>query len=201
MRRAFPKVSTRLVIAALVLWASAATAGELDELDTPYPAPALELPDTRDARRSLEDHRGNVVLVNFWASWCPPCLVEIPSMARLAQQLGNKGLVVLAVNVGESEFKAARALDMLGFTQPSLLDGSGHAAKAWGVTIYPTSFLVDSEGRIRFRALGPLEWDDPEVIEAVEALIAESSPPASLEQAASGMVAFPVNERRTAANR
>ena len=122
-------------------------------------------------------------------------------MARLAQQLGNKGLVVLAVNVGESEFKAARALDMLGFTQPSLLDGSGHAAKAWGVTIYPTSFLVDSEGRIRFRALGPLEWDDPEVIEAVEALIAESSPPASLEQAASGMVAFPVNERRTAANR
>ena len=170
-------VSHRLIIAALLLWTSGATAGELEKLDTPHPAPALELPDTRDARRSLEDHRGDVVLVNFWASWCPPCLVEIPSMARLVQKLGEKGLVVLAVNIGESRYKAARALGTLGFKEPSLLDASGSAAKDWGVTLYPTSFLVDAEGRIRYRALGPLEWDDPEVIEAVEALIAESHGP------------------------
>lgn len=167
----------RLAICFMTLWTSCAAAGELERLEEPRPAPALQLPDMKDSPASLADHRGGVVLVNFWASWCPPCLIEMPGMERLARKLEGRPFVVLAVNVGESEFKAHKALRMLNFTQPVLLDRDGKAAKDWRVAVYPTSFIVDQEGRIRYEVLGPFEWDGTEATAVIGGLLEESSPP------------------------
>jgi thiol-disulfide isomerase/thioredoxin len=172
----------RLGLIILALCTAVANAGWLEPVDEPRPAPALKLPDMQDTPGSLADHRGKVVLVNFWASWCPPCLVEMPGMQRLAKALGGKPFVILAVNVGESKHKAHKAMSMLNFTQPVLLDRDGEVAKAWRVGVYPTSFVVDRAGRVRYQVLGPLAWDSGEAQAVIEGLIEESAPPDAAAQ-------------------
>ena len=166
----------RLALVAIALCTTATKAGWLEPVDEPRPAPALELPDMKGSPVALADFRGSVVLVNFWASWCPPCLIEMPGMERLARKLEGRPFVVLAVNVGESRHKAFRALDMMNFTQTTLLDRDGKAAKEWRVGVYPTSLIVDKEGRIRYEVLGPLEWDGTEATAVIEELVDEPAP-------------------------
>lgn len=135
--------------------------------------PALELPDLEGATRRLSDLRGEVVLVNFWATWCPPCVREIPSLGRLQQRLQGSGFRVLAVDVGESEEIVRRFLEKRPAAFPVLLDSEGVAVKAWNVSAFPSNFLIDAAGRIRYSYYGALEWDAPEVVELIETLLAE----------------------------
>jgi peroxiredoxin len=139
------------------------------------PAPALELPDVEGRRTwRLADLRGKVVLVNFWATWCPPCRKELPSMERLWRQFGSQGLVVLGVNVGESSdvvYAFNHGLETpLSF--PLLLDEATAVAKSWPVRGLPTTFLVDKQGRLAFGAVGGREFDGPAIVAQVKELLA-----------------------------
>ncbi len=139
------------------------------------PAPALELPDDEGRKTwRLADLRGKVVLVNFWATWCPPCRKELPSMERLWRQFGSQGLVVLGVNVGESSdvvYAFNQGLETpLSF--PLLLDETTAAAKSWPVKGLPTTFLVDRQGRLAFGAIGGREFDGPAIVAQVRELLA-----------------------------
>jgi peroxiredoxin len=147
-------------------------AGELRPLDA-RPAPTLELPDLGGAMHRLADWRGQVILLNFWASWCQPCVEEMPGIQRLVGQMQGRGFVVVAVNVAEAQRRATRSAEQMGLSFPVLLDAEAETFHAWGGKALPTSALIDRQGRLRYVGLGPLEWDGAEAIGRVEALLEE----------------------------
>ncbi len=163
----------RLVAGVLALWLAAASGtarAELrDGLAVAYGAPAappLQLRDLSAARVRLADYRGRVVLVNFWATWCPPCIEELPGIARLWDALNPQGLEVLAVNLGEEAARVQRFLD--GFEPtlrfPVLLDSDGEAFQTWNARGLPKTYVVDKTGRVRYTAEGGRRMDSAHIM-------------------------------------
>ncbi len=141
------------------------------------PAPAIELEDLDGENVSLGDFRGNVVVVNFWATWCPPCRREMPSLERL-YRLTGEAVEILAVNVGE-DFETV--FGFLGGVEPTpsfpvLLDLDGETVERWGVLGLPTTFVVDQQGDIVYRAVGGREFDHPDISSLLERLSGAGSP-------------------------
>ena len=174
------------VIVSLWLWALPllGAGGELMRNEPSTPAPQLDLPDLSGRQHRLEDYRGKVVLVNFWASWCPPCLAEMPSMQRLAEKMNGRPFRILAVNVEESKSTVWKFRKLLNVNFTTLLDGIGKVAEAWDVELFPSSYVIDVDGRVIYRVRGALEWDDASVIDLLEALIPARDPAATLAQPA-----------------
>ena len=133
--------------------------------------PLLKLKDIEGNFIDLADYRGKVILVNFWASWCGPCVEEIPSLTRMEAKLSDKPFKILAVNIGESHERVVRFLETVdaGFTV--LLDEQGIAVQDWRVYAFPSNFLVDKNGLIQYGYSGALEWDSKEVLEVIETLL------------------------------
>lgn len=139
----------------------------------PKAAPALKLGDMQGVAHDLSRLKGRVVLINFWATWCPPCRREMPSMERLALQLKGEAFSVLAVNVGENvndiELFTSQLEADLSF--PILLDRSGQAMQTWKVAGLPTTYLVDKKGRVAAAAIGGRAFDHPEMVRAIRAVL------------------------------
>ena len=135
----------------------------------PQPAPALILADMDGKMHDLSDLKGKVVVVNFWATWCPPCRREMPSLERLKQRLQSRGLAVLAVDVGEDADTVFAFTGQLepAPTFPLLLDRDSQAMQRWKVKGLPTTFVIDQQGRVIFRAIGGREFDNPAMIAAL----------------------------------
>jgi len=143
----------------------------LTPLPEPIPAPDFQLADLDGQRHTLSALRGKVVIVNFWATWCPPCREEMPSMQRAWEQLRNRGVVMLAINVGEDEdtvfnFTANYPVDF-----PLLLDEESQVINQWPVRGLPSTFVIDNKGRIIYRAIGGREWDSESMLAPVRALL------------------------------
>lgn len=122
----------------------------------------------------LSDYRGQVVLLNFWASWCPPCVHEMPSMARLQERFADRPFRILAVNLGQSREAVEGFLQQVPVNFPVLLDEDKTEPKRWQVFAFPTSYLIDAEGNIRYGVAGGLEWDGEAAVTAVEKLLEEA---------------------------
>lgn len=145
---------------------------------SPYvgdPEPAsLELKDLDGKRRSLDEFKGQVVLVNFWATWCPPCRAEMPSMWRLQNGFRDKPFRILAVNMGESDIEVNTFLpDKMKRDFIILMDRDGSALKRWKVYAFPTTYVIDRQGKIRFGLFGATEWDSAENRQVIEKLLTE----------------------------
>lgn len=136
-------------------------------------APPLSLPDLAGEMRELGDYRGDVVLINFWAGWCPPCVREMPSMQRLEGHLGDGPFRILAVNLGEDEDTVRAFLERIDVDFTILMDPAGRALRDWNVLAYPTSYVIDRDGKIRYALFGAIEWMEPEVVAVFEELMAE----------------------------
>ena len=139
-------------------------------------APDFRLNDIDGKVYRLSDFRGKVVLINFWATWCPPCRTEMPSMQRAWEKLKGEDFMMLAINMGEDEdtifgfgFAAGTELEF-----PILMDKEGSVTQEWPVLGLPTTFILDSKGRIRYRAVGGREWDDPALLQKIRALMHET---------------------------
>ncbi|MHB0974356.1 MAG: TlpA family protein disulfide reductase [Thiobacillus sp.] len=139
----------------------------------PKPAPAIKLKDIDGATHDLAQLRGRVVLVNFWATWCPPCRREMPSMERLSQALKGEAFSVLAVDVGEDADTIEAFTGQLDTmpTFPILLDSRSRVMQAWKVAGLPTTYLVDRRGRIIASAIGGREFDHPGMVETIRGLL------------------------------
>ncbi|MFV1983368.1 MAG: TlpA disulfide reductase family protein [Thiohalomonadales bacterium] len=136
--------------------------------------PALVLNTLSNQQTSLRSYRGNVVIVNFWASWCPPCVHEMPSMEKLYQRYSKSGLQILAVNMAEDKQTIRNFLqNRVNVSFPILLDLDGKALLDWQVFAFPTSFVIDKQGKIRYALFGSILWNTPEVIEIIEELLSE----------------------------
>jgi thiol-disulfide isomerase/thioredoxin len=165
-------------ILALGLWAATAAPAAVGDLKVlpERPAPALTLPTLDGSRASLERLRGKVVVVNFWAVWCPPCRKEMPSMQRLAERLAGRPFAILGVNMGDGADEIHAFLRRVPVSFPIPLDPEGISLKPWQVFAFPTSYVVDKRGSIRLGLFGSIEWDEPEVVARLEALLAEPAP-------------------------
>ena len=160
----------------LCWFVTAHPAGGLDGVSPSVVAPGLRLQALDGTERDLSDLRGKVVLVNFWATWCMPCVREMPSLERLYRERRDRGFLVLAVNVAEPKRRLQAYVERQGLSFPVLLDPDSRAFHAWGVKAIPTSLLVDTAGRVRYRGLGELGWDDDAVRGLIDALLTEATP-------------------------
>ena len=130
----------------------------------------LVLNNLTDEVVNLDQYKGKVVLLNFWASWCKPCVEEIPSLARLKNKLNQQDFQILTINVGESKQQIKNFMTKVTFDLPILLDDSGIAVRNWGVYAYPSNFLLDKNGVIRYAYRGALEWDAPNIVKTIKQL-------------------------------
>jgi peroxiredoxin len=118
------------------------------------PAPDFSLIDTRGQPIRLHDLRGQYVLINFWATWCGPCRLEMPALQSGHQRFGDMGLVVLGVNFDETEGAVRAYGEELGLSFPLLLDPGAQVQRLYRMRGYPASFFVDREGIIRIHHIG-----------------------------------------------
>jgi thiol-disulfide isomerase/thioredoxin len=133
--------------------------------------PPLALQDLAGRSHRIEEYRGKVVLVNFWATWCEPCREEMPSMNRLRASLAGQPFAVLAVNLAESEARIRRFMEQVPLEFTVLLDRDSGAARAWRARVLPVSYIVGPDGRIRYFALGEMDWTQERVRQAIAALL------------------------------
>lgn len=164
--------SCRLASAGVLVWAAllpikpaAATPQEYQALGLQPPkeeveAPEFTLKDLNGKQVQLRDFRGKVVFLNFFATWCVPCRLEMPAMERLSRAFKDKGLVVLAVDIKESARAVRAFLKELKVTFPALLDGDGSVAFTYGIRPLPATYLIGRDGKILWRAFGAREWDN-----------------------------------------
>lgn len=133
--------------------------------------PPLELKDLNGRPHKLQDYRGKVVMVQFWATYCAPCLKEMPSMVRLEKKLAGKPFTILAVNMGETDKEVRDFLAKMKVDFTVLMDGEGNALGDWKVFVAPSSFVLDPQGELRFTVQGGVEWDDADNVKAISALL------------------------------
>jgi len=148
---------------------------QMTPLSEPLPAPDFTLEDMDAKKFSLQGYRGKVVLLNFWATWCPPCRREMPSMERLHQKFKDKDFAVLALNQMEDGDRVFTFTGDLGIdlTFPIVYDRDSSVSRAYGVMGLPTTYLIDKKGNVRFRAIGGREFDHPEVEKLILQLMQE----------------------------
>lgn len=137
----------------------------------PLPAGALD-----GKAPSLADLRGQVVMLNFWATWCEPCRAEMPSLQRLANSHAAQGLRVFAVNYQERPDTIRRFVEKLDLRLPVLLDADGAAARAWTPRIFPSTVVLARDGRPAFTLVGEADWGSAEVARLLAPLLDSGAP-------------------------
>jgi thiol-disulfide isomerase/thioredoxin len=161
-----------LVAATLAAFVSRLHASELKRWKGKPAAPPVELLTLEGAPLSLTQLRGKVVLVNFWATWCEPCITEMPSLQRLRNELAANGFEVLAVNYQEGPARINGFIQKMNLTLPVVRDTDGSVARSWGARIFPASYLVDRNGNIRHSISGGADWTKPPLISTIRTLLA-----------------------------
>ncbi|MDB4575615.1 TlpA family protein disulfide reductase [bacterium] len=131
----------------------------------------FSLTDLNEKVRTLSDYKGKVLLVNFWASWCLPCLLEMPSIKRLSVTLNDENFEIVTINISDSPGRIRETLKRLQLNLPVLLDTDSKTFKAWHGHILPTSFLLDRTGRIRYRVIGPMDWENADALSTIKQLV------------------------------
>ncbi len=127
----------------------------------PIPAPAVSLSGLDGRPVRLEDFKGQVVFVNFWATWCVPCRQEMPAMERLFRDYRDRGFSVVGVAFKESEAEIRGFVKELSLSFPIGMDPDGTAARAFGIRGLPVTYLLGRDARLLWRAVGSREWDSP----------------------------------------
>lgn len=136
----------------------------------PPAAPAIELFTPEGTTFTLASLRGKVVLVNFWATWCEPCVTEMPSLQRLRDRYAPR-LEVLGVNYQEGPARIKAFIAKSGISFPIVRDTDGAVAKAWGARIFPASYVVDRAGDVKHVLIGGADWTSPAPVSTIEKLL------------------------------
>jgi peroxiredoxin len=131
----------------------------------------FSLPALDGVNVALSELKGKVVFLNFWATWCGPCEAEMPSMESLYQKFKDRGFVVLAVNLGESNGQVSGFMRNYNLSFTALLDRTSRIGTSYGVQAIPTTFIIDRRGIIVARMIGSINWDTPEIAAAIETLL------------------------------
>ena len=137
-----------------------------------YLAPKFTLRNLRGNLEGLDDHAGKVIVVNFWATWCAPCVKEMPSFETLYRRFRSQGLTVLAVSLDKDRSaKVQEFVDKYKLSFPVLLDTEGVAEKLYPSFTIPFTYVLDKQGRVAARIDGAKDWESPETFKAIEYLL------------------------------
>jgi peroxiredoxin len=137
-----------------------------------YFAPNFKLRNIKGNYESLDSYRGGVVVLNFWATWCAPCRIEMPSFEKLYRRYRSEGVTVLAITLDKnSENKIKSFVDEYGLSFPILLDEKGEVERLYPSMTIPFTYIIDRQGRIVARVDGAKNWESSETFEAVEYLL------------------------------
>jgi len=122
----------------------------------------------------LTNFRGKVVVLNFWATWCPPCVEETPSLIQLQQRIASRNGVVLGVSVDDDEAAYRKFLQDHGIQYPTSRDSSKKSALDYGTVMYPETYIIDRKGKIVRKIIGPQDWNSAEMTRYFDALLGQS---------------------------
>lgn len=159
-----------LIIAVLLGMSTVLQATNLKPVEGKVAAPALVLKDLQGKTHDLKDYRGQVVLVQFWATYCGPCRKEMPSMNKMTAKMGDVPFTILAVDMGETEAEVKQFVSEVKPEFTILMDEDGQSIGDWKIFAAPSNFIVDPEGNIRYTLFGGVEWDSDELIEKIKAV-------------------------------
>jgi len=145
----------------------------LNAVTPPVSAPALKLENMDEELLDIQSLKGKTVIVNFWATWCPPCRREMSSLEKLHRATEDKNVVVLAVNIGED---LETVFSFMSSVEPSptfdiLFDKKAEVMERWGVVGLPTTYVLDPEGQVVYKAVGGREFDHPDMLEKVMSVV------------------------------
>jgi peroxiredoxin len=159
---------TVLIVTALLLSAGAGfAAGQANRK-----APDFTLEDMQGNKVSLSDFRGKIVMINFWATWCPPCVEEMPSMEKLHQRFKGDDFVLLAINVeADARPIVENFLKKNHYTFPVLLDGDARVQQLFGAYRFPETLIINRRGEIVTRVIGGRDWMDEEIISVLAFMV------------------------------
>ena len=135
----------------------------------------ISLQDLNGADVNLSDFRGKIVFLNFWATWCPTCVIEMPSMEKLHLKLKDKDFALVSISIQDSAAEVQRFFKQNKLTFTALLDSIGKTVPGFGIRAIPTTLILDKTGRIVGRVIGPREWDSRESMAMFENLIERPS--------------------------
>ncbi len=141
------------------------------KFDEKLKAPSFTLRDLNGKEVKLEDQRGKIVFLNFWATWCPPCRAEMPSMEKLYTQFKDRDFIILAVDLREETKKVRVFQEKFKLNFPILLDSDGRVGLKYEVWSIPTKYLIDREGYVKGGALGARNWASKEAFELIDHLL------------------------------
>ncbi len=139
----------------------------------PVPPP-INLTDINGKVFSINDYTGRVTLVNFWATWCPPCVEEIPSLNRLRQKMSGKPFRLISVNYAEPPEVVRQFMQQVNVEFPVLMDLQATTSAQWNVIAFPSTFVIGPDGKIHYGVNAAIAWDDPEVIRTLDRLLQQS---------------------------
>ena len=161
-----------LLALAILAWPAFAAEQHLSEIDRDLPN--FELASLEGETWDVDALLGKPWIINFWASWCAPCIEEMPAMNRAWADVEDDGIGMLAINAGESTLAIRTFLEKVPVDFKILL-GDGQTLPDWSVRALPTTVVIDSTGKVVYEALGPREWDDPVLLDRVRALLVNDS--------------------------
>jgi peroxiredoxin len=168
----FVAVTVLVIILSLELNDSSLEFSNQVAIEGDIPAPDFKFPGLDGKKVSLSDYKGKVVLVNIWATWCPPCVDEMPSMEKLYQKFKGQNFEILAVSIDGPGLKAVRPfMKKSSLTFPALIDSEGAIKTVYGISGIPESFIIDKQGFLIKKIVGPVDWDAPNVLQFFSELI------------------------------
>jgi peroxiredoxin len=129
--------------------------------------PDFELLDITGTLHTLADYRGKILVINFWAMWCAPCLQEMPSLQRAWSQLQHDNIQILSINIGDGEAELSAFVKVFQVDFPVLMDKALGLTQTWSVTALPTTFVLDARGYVVYTVLGERPWDNPTILEQI----------------------------------
>ena len=186
-RKAVCQMATIVAAVGLLLGGKAADARELllEAMGMakvpPKAAPDFTLPNTDGQQVSLQQYRGKVVFLNFWATWCIPCREEMPALERLHQTYQSQDLAIISIDLKESAEQVKTFFQKHELSFPALLDQNGSVFRDYLVAGMPTTYLIDRDGTLLARGVGGRDWTRAEALQLIQQLIKPT--PAALQQA------------------
>ncbi len=135
------------------------------------PAPQFTVQDS-DRKVTLSDFKGKVLVLNFWATWCPPCVEEMPSLIAMQQQMRDKGVIVLAVSVDADKNNYEQFLKEHSVTLLTVRDADQKSNDLYGTFKFPETYIIDRNGTVRRKFIGPVEWNQTDILDYLSKLSA-----------------------------
>jgi peroxiredoxin len=140
------------------------------------PAPDFTLPSPTQDSIALVDYRHRVVILNFWATWCPPCVQETPSLEKFSREMPKLHVAVIGVSVDQDEAALKRFAADYHLSFPIARDPNQALAFRYGTSKFPETYILDRNGKVAEKIIGPIDWQDPRIVSFVQTLAGNPEP-------------------------